>query len=89
VTAGKGIAQKIPAYCSEIWHFNIKTGFDISKGGQYSLLTVHTGDDMARSSLPLPAEIIFGNDPLYDMYIKPAIEKMKNDGQKSTSFQAT
>ncbi len=79
VTAGKGIAQKIPAYCSEIYHFNIKSGFDISKGGQYSLFTVHTGDDMARSSLPLPAEIVFGNDPLYDKWIKPAIEEMKKD----------
>lgn len=77
VTAGKGIAQKIPAYCGEIYHFNVKTDFDMSKGGQYALLTIHTGDDMARSSLPLPAEIVFGNEPLYDKYILPAINKMK------------
>lgn len=77
VTAGKGISQKIPAYCSEIYHFNIKTDFDISRGGQYALLTVHTGDDMARSSLPLPAEIVFGNESLYDKFIKPAIQKME------------
>jgi len=77
VTAGKGIAQKIPAYCGEIYHFNIKTDFDITKGGQYACLTVHTGDDMARSSLPVPAEIVFGNDPLYDKWILPAINKMK------------
>lgn len=77
VTAGKAIAQKIPAYCSEIYHFNIKMGMDISKGGQYSCLTVHTGDDMARSSLPIESEIIFGNDPLYDRWIAPAIAKME------------
>jgi hypothetical protein len=76
VTAGKGIAQKIPAYCGEIYHFNIKTEMDMSKGLQYGLKTVHTGDDMARSSLPLPSEIIFGNQPLYNGWIKPAIDKM-------------
>ena len=77
VTAGKSIAQKIPAYCSEIYHFNIKAGFDLSKGGQYSCLTVHSGDDMARSSLPLPAEIVFGGEPLYEKWILPAINQMK------------
>lgn len=86
VTAGKGIAQKIPAYCSEVYHFNIKAGFDASRGGQYALLTTHTGDDFARSSLPLDAEIVFGNDPLYDKWIKPAIDKMKADPNKPITF---
>lgn len=76
VTAGKGIAQKIPAYCSEIYHFNIKMGFDADKGGQYALMTTHTGDDFARTSLPLPGEIVFGSENLYDKWIKPAIGKM-------------
>ena len=76
VTAGKGIAQKIPAYCSEVYHFNIKTGFQADKGGQYALFTVHMGDDFARSSLNLPEEIIFGNEPLYDKWIAPAIKEM-------------
>lgn len=76
VTAGKSIAQKIPAYCSEVYHFNIKMSADLNKGGQYALFTVHTGDDFARSSLPLQEEIVFGNDPLYDRYLKPAIDKM-------------
>lgn len=79
VTAGKGIAQKIPAYCSEVYHFNIKTGFDVNAGGQYALLTTHTGDDFARTSLPLQSEIVFGNDPLYDKWLKPAIDKMNNN----------
>ena len=77
VTAGKSIAQKIPAYCSEIYHFNIVTGMDVSRGGQYGLLTTHTGDDFARSSLGLEPQIIFGDKPLYDGWIKPAIERMK------------
>lgn len=76
VTAGKNIAQKIPAYCSEIYHFNIVTSMDASKGGQYAIKTKHTGDDFARSSLGLDSEIIFGNQPLYDGWIKPALDKM-------------
>lgn len=86
VTAGKGIAQKIPAYCSEVYHFNIETGFDPSAGGQYALLTTHTGDDFARSSLPLPNKIVFGNDNLYDKWIKPSIDKMNADPNKTKTF---
>lgn len=76
VTAGKGIAQKIPAYCSEVWHFNIKQGMSMTQGGQYTCLTTHTGDDFARSSLPLQPEIVFGNDPIYEKHVAPAIRKM-------------
>ena len=76
VTAGKSIAQKIPAYCSEIYHFNIVTGMDVSKGGQYALKTTHTGDDFARTSIGLEPEIVFGDKPLYDGWIKPAMELM-------------
>ncbi len=77
VTAGKTIAQKIPAYCSEIYHFNIVTGMNVAVGGQYALKTTHTGDDFARSSIGLEPEIVFGNDPLYSKWIKPAMDKMK------------
>jgi hypothetical protein len=88
VTAGKGIAQKIPAYCGEVYHFNIETGFDASQGGQYALLTQHTGDDFARSSLELPGKIIFGSEPLYDKWLKPAIDKMneKPETEKPKTF---
>lgn len=77
VTAAKKIAAKIPAYCGEVYHFNIEKGFDVSAGGQYSLLTEHTGDDFARTGLPLDKKIIFGNDSLYDKWISPAINKLK------------
>lgn len=76
VTAGKSIAQKIPAYCDEAYHFNIKSGIDTSQGGQYALKTVHTGDDYARTMLDLPEEIVFGSDQLYDKWIRPAIDKL-------------
>lgn len=77
VTAAKKIAAKIPAYCTEVYHFNIKKSFEADKGGQYALLTEHTGDDFARTALPLPKEIVFGDSSLYDNWVKPAIEEMK------------
>lgn len=79
VTAGKNVAAKIPAYCGEVYHFNIKTGFVEGQGGDYTLLTEHTGDDFARSALGLSKEIIFGDKPLYDTYIKPAIAALRNN----------
>jgi len=85
LTAGKGIAQKIPAYCAEVYHFNIKSGAVVGSGGKYALFTRHMGDDFARTSLPLEEEIIFGDDPLYDKWIKPAIVKMTG----STSVPST
>jgi len=77
VTAAKKNAAKIPGYCSEVYHFNIKKGFDASAGGEYSLLTEHTGDDFARTALELPREIVFKNKPLYEGWIRPAIDKLK------------
>jgi hypothetical protein len=79
ITAGKKIAPKIPAYCGEVYHFNIKKGFSADEEGKYSLLTVHTGDDFARTALPLDKEIVFGDEPLYDKWIAPAITKLKGN----------
>ena len=76
VTAGKNVAAKIPAYCGEVYHFNIKSGMLADQGGDYSLLTEHTGDDFARSALGLDREIVFGDKPIYNTYIKPAITKL-------------
>ena len=35
VTAGKNVAAKIPAYCGEVYHFNIKRGLVEGPGGDY------------------------------------------------------
>ena len=86
VTAGKKVAAKIPAYCGEIYHFNIKKGFVEGAGGEYSLLTEHAGDDFARSALGLDREIVFGDKPLYDTYIRPAITKMQQQPTTTTKF---
>lgn len=81
VTAGKRVAPKIPAYCDEVYHFNIEKGqtidVDNSTEGSYALLTRHTGDDFARTTLPLDKKIIFGDEPLYTKWVRPAIDTMK------------
>lgn len=79
VTAAKKIAGKIPAYCEEVYHFNIEKTIDTSQGGNYALLTQHTGDDFARTSLPIPRKIVFGDENLYENYIKPGIDKLRKD----------
>ena len=87
VTAAKKVAAKIPAYCEEVYHFNIDKGFVEGAGGSYALLTEHTGDDFARTSLPLDKKIVFNNDPLYSKYILPAMNKIKQDKPTTTTEQ--
>jgi hypothetical protein len=86
VTAGKKVAPKIPAYCGEVYHFNIKKGFVEGMGGDYSLLTEHTGDDFARTALGMDKEIVFGDKPLYNTYIVPAIAKLKETYTPTSKF---
>lgn len=83
VTAGKRVAPKIPAYCGEVYHFNIDKGVVVDQGGDYALLTEHTGDDFARTGLPLPKKIVFNERPLYRDFLLPAIEKLKQDAKQT------
>jgi hypothetical protein len=64
----------------------IKKGFVEGQGGDYSLLTEHTGDDFARTALGLDREIVFGDKPLYDTWIKPAIAKIQQPATPTTKF---
>lgn len=76
ITGGDKISGKIASYMTEVYHFNIEGGFEMGTG-KYGLYTVHTGHDYARTALPLPQQILFNDEPLYDKYIKPAIEKQR------------
>lgn len=78
VTGGKIISGKIPAYCEEIYHFDIEQSINADKPGSYRIFTNTTNEDFARTSLPLAPIINIGNDNLYDKYIKPAITKLDN-----------
>ena len=77
VTAGKAPAAKIPAICDETYHFGIERAVIEGQGGAYIIQTTNTGSDYARSSLPLPTVIQINDDPLYEKYILPAINKLK------------
>jgi len=79
VTGAEKISAKIAAYMTEVYHFNVKPAFEADKEGQYALMTVHTGNDYARTSLPLPQEIVFNSEPLYEKFIAPAITKLTNE----------
>jgi len=76
MTAGKKVGPKIPAYCTEVYHFDIEPGFKEGAGGKYCLFTEHTGDDFARTALPLDRKIVFEDKPLYDGWIVPAIKRL-------------
>lgn len=79
ITGGQIISGKIAAYCGEVYHFNVEPDVDTSKGGNYTFITEHAGNDYARTCLPLPTKVVFGDKPIYTTYIKPAIEKLKNE----------
>lgn len=74
VTGAEKISAKIASYVTEAYHFNIEPAFSEKDEGKYGLFTSHTGNDYARTSLPLPRKIDFNSDPLYDKWIKPAID---------------
>ena len=86
VTAGKQVAAKIPAYCGEVYHFNVDAGFVEGAGGDYTIITEHTGDDFARTALGLEKKIVIGDKPLYDTWIKPAITKLQQSTTPTTKF---
>jgi|SRR5215471_8018021 len=79
VTGAEKISAKIASYMTEVYHFNVIPAFEADKEGEYSLVTVHTGNDYARTSLPLPREIKFNSEPLYEKWIEPAIIKLEQE----------
>jgi hypothetical protein len=76
ITGGDKISGKIASYMTEVYHFNVKPGFAETDEGEYSLFTSHTGNDYARTSLPLERNIAFNEKPLYERWIAPAIAKL-------------
>ncbi len=78
ITGGDKISGKISSYMGEVYHFNVESDFDVDNGqGNFGLFTAHTGNDYARTALPLPRKIQFNDDPLYEKWIAPAIGKLK------------
>jgi hypothetical protein len=78
ITGGDKISGKIASYMTEVYHFNLEPAFNVDSGeDQYGIFTTHTGNDYARTSLPLERRILFNNDPLYERWIAPAIKRLK------------
>lgn len=86
VTAGKRVSAKIPAYCSEVYHFHKEAEFDAEKEGKYSILTRGDNLDFARTALPLSTKIEMQDKPLYGTWIEPAIKKLQADPNKPQEF---
>jgi hypothetical protein len=78
ITGGDKISGKIASYMTEVYHFNVESDFNVDSGeGKFGIFTSHTGNDYARTSLPLERRILFNNEPLYDKFIEPGIRKLK------------
>lgn len=83
VTGGKAISGKIPAYCDEIYHFDVVP--NPVEGGfpDFQIFTVPTGFDFARTALNLPPKFLISpNKNLWKDFIAPAIEEMNSFSEK-------
>lgn len=92
ITGGDKISGKLASYMTEVYHFNVENDFNVDSGeGKFGLFTTHTGNDYARTSLPLDRRILFNNEPLYERWIQPAIERQKKEKpiQRITPQQPT
>lgn len=77
ITGGDKISGKIASLMTEVYHFDVRPGFAETDEGEYGLFTSHTGNDYARTSLPLDRKITFNNEPLYERWIAPAQKRLK------------
>lgn len=77
VTAGKRVAAKVPALCTEVWHFNKKPSMVMGEAPDYICVTETNGDDFARTSIGLPSNFTFKDEPIYKTHVVPALEKLR------------
>lgn len=89
ITGGDKIAGKIASKMTEVYHFDVKPSFSENDEGEYACYTSHTGNDYARTSLPLSRRISFNDKPLYETWILPALNQLKNDTKKPTGEKSS
>lgn len=78
ITGGDKISGKIASRMTEVYHFNVDSGFEMdADSDKYIAYTKHTGNDYARTSLPLPKKLEINNKPLYETFILPAQKALK------------
>ena len=70
LTAGKKVAAKLPKDFDEAYHFDVQAGFGPEDMPKYTVVTRNTGQDWAKTALPLPLRIDFTDGSLYDIIMK-------------------
>jgi hypothetical protein len=82
VLANQGLAQRLPVSFDEIYHMDIETGILSTEKAKRVIVTEHSGEDFARTSLNLPARIDVTDKLLYDHLIEYCPELEVVEGQK-------
>jgi hypothetical protein len=62
LTGGRKVSAKIPAYFPENYAFNVEYPIDVKQKVHYVCYTKTTGEDYARTELPLPEKIDFTDE---------------------------
>jgi hypothetical protein len=70
VLANQGLAQKLPVSFDEIYHMDVEGGVLPTDKTKRIIVTEHSGEDFARTSLNLPPRIDVTNKLLYDHIIQ-------------------
>lgn len=82
MTGGRKVAAGIPGYFRETYHFEVDA-LD-PKTPKYVAKTRHSGDDFARTSLPLPGMIEWTNKNFYSEVQKHLTDSDNQGGQMKT-----
>jgi len=65
LTGGKKVAAELPAYFDEVYHFRVEANANQALPPDFNIYTVHSGDDFAKTALPLPRVINLTDKLLY------------------------
>lgn len=74
LTGGKKVAAELPAYFDEVYHFRVEPNANQSKPPDFMVYTTHTGDDFAKTALPLSSSINVTNKLLFPIVEKAIVE---------------
>lgn len=77
LTGGKKVAAELPAYFDEVYHFRVEPNANQSMPPDFMVYTTHTGDDFAKTALPLPRSINVTGKLLFPIIEKAIVELSK------------
>jgi len=76
LTGGKKVAAELPAYFDEVYHFRVEPNANQALPPDFNIYTIHSGDDFAKTALPLPRVINITDKVLYPI-VEVAINALK------------